>query len=285
MEGNGFFNKLEHIENIPTLPVVAIKVNKMLEDYRTSIHKLSATIEKDQAIVSKILKLVNSPFYGFRSQIDSIPRAVVVLGFDTIRNAVVTVSVIDTFMNLEATEGFSMTDYWKHSITTAVICKYLAMLTKLESPDRCFVGGLLHDIGKVILSQYFPGMFMDIIMEKQSRNISFNEAEKAILPVDHAQIGGYMAAKWHLPENLRQAIENHHIPTRSSEGRNLGMIINVGNAIANAVAEPKGRILPIKEVHPEANRLMNLQIKTASEWYAELSEEVETACRFFIEEN
>ena len=116
MNAETFFKMLDNIPDFPTLPNIVIEVNKMLQDAETSIKKLSHTIEKDQAMVSKILRLVNSNFYGFRSNISTIPHAIIVLGFNPTRNAVVSVSLIKTFSGKESIEGFTTNDFWKHSV-------------------------------------------------------------------------------------------------------------------------------------------------------------------------
>jgi HD-like signal output (HDOD) protein len=112
METKTFLSKLDRIQEIPTLPVVALKVNKLLQDYDTSIKVLSKTIEKDQAMVTKILRLVNSAFYGFRSRIGNIPHAVTILGFNTVRNAVVSISAVEAFSGKGASRYFDIVDFW-----------------------------------------------------------------------------------------------------------------------------------------------------------------------------
>ena len=114
MDSKTILKKLDRIDDLPTLPAIALEVNKMLQDYDTSIRTLSEKIEKDQAMVVKILKLVNSAFFGLRSKVSNIPNAVVLLGFNTVRNAVVTVSIMDAFKTKEVSNGFAMADFWKH---------------------------------------------------------------------------------------------------------------------------------------------------------------------------
>ena len=133
MKESNILKRLDLIEDLPTLPAVAMEVNKMLLDYDTTISKLSDIIEKDQAMVSKILKLVNSSFFGLRGKISSISHAIVVLGFNTIRNAVVSISIIDAFTVKESLDGFDITNFWKHSLSVAVTSKYLAEKTGIHS--------------------------------------------------------------------------------------------------------------------------------------------------------
>ena len=196
MDTRTFFKRLDNIPDIPTLPAVAIKVNKMLQDPDTSIKELSTVIGKDQAMATPILKLVNSSFYGFRSKTNTIPHAVIMLGFNVIRDAVISVSIIKAFSGEKSLQGFEITDFWKHSIAVAVTSRYLSEQSRLDTPNDCFVAGLLHDIGKVILSQHFSEFFDQVWRLAEKHILSFYQAEERLLPVSHAQIGGYLTEGW-----------------------------------------------------------------------------------------
>lgn len=279
-----FFNRLDMVEDIPTLPMVAMNVNRLLEDYDTSISDLATTIEKDQAIVAKILKLVNSSFYGFRSCIDSIARAVVVLGFDTVRNAVLAVSVMDAFTGARGAATIDLVEFWRHSVAVAVTSRHLGMLSCLESPGRCFVGGLLHDMGKVVMAQHCPVEFAQILALTADGELSFVHAEQEVLPVDHARVGGYLAEKWLLPESLRQVIRFHHTPERMDDGCPLGMIVNAADVIVNE-SRRRGEVgLSFRGMNGAALEALRPQIDDAHDWYPELEEKIGEACRFFVEE-
>ena len=159
MDEQQFLTKLDRIKDIPTLPTIVFELNKLLRDPDTSIKTVCDTIEKDQAITLKILKLVNSAFYGFKSKISDLRNAVALLGYNAVRNAIVSLSVINCFPKRLTLMDFDITVFWKHSLAVAVTSKNIAQLSKKESPDNCFVGGLLHDTGKVIMAQYFPELF------------------------------------------------------------------------------------------------------------------------------
>ena len=218
MEAKTILTKLDSIDSLPTLPAIAMEVNKMLRDYDTSVNQLSACIEKDQAMVSKILKLVNSAFFGLKGRISALSHAVVILGFNTIRNAVVSISIIDVFCSKKFFDGFDIKQFWKHSVAVAVTSKYLAEKTRIHPADDCFVGGLLHDMGKIVLVQHLNDLFQKIWLAMKASGQSFYEAEKSQIPVDHAQIGGYLAQKWQLPAGLVDAIRCHHVVRSGRHG-------------------------------------------------------------------
>jgi len=284
METKDILKKLDRIENLPTLPAIAMEVNRMLEDYNTSIKQLSSAVERDQSLVFKMLKLVNSAFFGLRSKVGNIPHAITLLGFNTVRNAVVSVSIIDAFSDKEGLEGFEITDFWIHSVGVAVTSKYLAEMTRLHTPDDCFIGGLLHDIGKIVLAQYFQDLFKTVWRSVQEDNLSFYDAEKRDIPIDHARIGGHLAKKWQLPVGLVDAIRYHHTVNNNASDPNLLMIINLADIIVNTcIADSKGK-LELSSIHSEVVKAMRSPLDTLSDWLPEVSKEIESACKFFLEE-
>jgi len=284
MKESNILKQLDLIEDLPTLPAVAMEVNKMLLNYDTTINKLSDIIEKDQAMVSKILKLVNSSFFGLRGKISNLSHAIVVLGFNTIRNTVVSISIIDAFTVKESLDGFDITNFWKHSLSVAVTSKYLAEKTGIHSSDDCFVGGLLHDMGKIVLLQHFKNLFQKVWLAVKGNNLSFYEAEKSQIPIDHAQIGGYLARKWQLPAALVDAIQYHHSVKSDTDDQNLSMIINAANIIANTYDQDSKSNLKLSDLHPNALTILKGQFDAVSVWYPDVLLEIELACKFFLNE-
>lgn len=284
MDSKTILKKLDRINDLPTLPAIALEVNKMLQNYDTSIRTLSEKIEKDQAMVVKILKLVNSAFFGLRSKVSNIPNAVVLLGFNTVRNAVVTVSIMDAFKTKEVSNGFAIADFWTHSVAVAITGKYLAEKTRLHEPDDCFIGGLLHDMGKVILAQHFEDSFKKILKSAEEKNLSFYAAEKTEISFGHAPIGGHLAKKWQLPTGLLDAIRHHHTLSKSAMDQNLMLIVHVADIIVNTYKADSKVPLELYEIYPDALKLMMDPLDTVSDWYPKLTEEIESACEFFLEE-
>jgi putative nucleotidyltransferase with HDIG domain len=276
--------KLDRIDEMLTLPAIAMEVNGMLQDYNVSTKRLSDTIEKDQAIVSKILRLVNSAFFGFQSKINSISQALMVLGFNTVRNAVMSISVIDALSMKNIPKGFDIRDFWKHSIAVAVTSKRLAEKTRLCIPDDCFIGGLLHDIGKVILAQFFGDIFIEILKLAHDEGRSFSSAEKEIIPIGHDQIGGYLAKQWRMTPDLIDAIRCHH--SKSDRVYNSGFLVVVQTAdyIVNHFNPESDQMIRTPELRKDAEDLIKKQLDTVKEWFPEVAAEIESACEFFLSE-
>jgi putative nucleotidyltransferase with HDIG domain len=271
--------RFDRIPNLPTLPQVAFKVNELLQEPNVPVGKLSDIIMKDQTIVSNILKLVNSSFYGFQSKIDSISRAILVLGLETLRNAILSVSATQTLSKLNSHEDFPMTDFWKHSIAVAVTSRQLSIRIPLEVPETCFVGGLLHDMGKVILSCYFNNEFKQI-MALYNTGMSFSDAERSLIPLDHAKIGGYLANKWHLPECLINTITFHHEPRKDLVRSNLVALVHASDNIVNRMMNGSKTSPLITATTEHSKSILNL-INSAPEWFGEIQPEIDSAYDFF----
>lgn len=285
MNRDEILKKLDRVEKLPTLPAIAMEVNRMLQDYNTSIKELSDTIEKDQSIVARILKLVNSAFFGLRSKVNNIPHAITLLGFNTVRNAVVSVSIIDAFSEKEGGEEFDITTLWTHSLSVAVTSKYLADSTKLHTPDDAFISGLLHDIGKIVLSHYFQDLFRMVWKGMREEDLSFYDAEKKYIPIDHSGIGGHIAKRWQLPAGIVDSLRCHHILRKTAHDFNLLMIVYAANIIVNSYeAHPKGKI-DLSVVHPDVISAMGSHLIGVSDWFPEISQEIESACKFFLEDS
>ena len=285
MDAKNILKSLDQIEDLPTLPAVAMEVNKMLLDEDITISQLSGAIEKDQAMVSKILKLVNSAFFGLRGRISTISHAVVVLGFNTIRNVVVSISIINAFSIKEGLDGFDIAEFWKHSVAVAVTSKYLAEKAGIHSADNCFVAGLLHDIGKIVLLQHFKDLFQKVWLAVKGKRLSFYEAEKSQIQIDHAWIGGYLAQKWQLPMPLIDAIRYHHDVKPTINDQHLLMIIHVADIIVNTYTPDSKDRMELSGVHPDALSALGNLIDTISDWYPDSQLEIESACNFFLEDS
>ncbi len=283
MDKDQFLKELNRIPDLPTLPVVAVKVNEMLQDRYVSVGVLSETIQKDQAMVSKILKLVNSAFYGFQSKIRTISHAITILGFNTVRNAIVSVGVVSAFSNRKLYGGFDIKDFWTHSISTAVVGKHLAEKSRLASPDEVFVAGILHDIGKVVLAEYFADLFAKLWEKIHEKGVTFQEAEKEILPAGHAQIGGLLAKKWKLPLSLQGAITYHHGVGKTASDPDLVLLVHSSDCIVNRFSADNGNGLDTSELNPEGRKKLQLEIDDLPQWYPQAAVEIAQACEFFVD--
>jgi putative nucleotidyltransferase with HDIG domain len=282
MDKSTALKKLERIRDLPTLPEIAMQVNRMLQEEEITIERLCETIEKDQAIVSRLLKLVNSAFFGLRSRVNTLSEAMAMLGFNSVRNVVVSVSIIEAFAG--KTGDFDMKSHWKHSIATAMTAKKLSELTRLGNPEMCFLSGLLHDIGKIVLYQHFKEQFQQILDLMNRQNVSFIAAENEADVLDHARVGAYLAERWQLSRPLINTIKYHHQCERASSDQEMVMVVHTADVLSNAfLAKTKNRKY-ISELDQDAAGKMKTAIQSIKEWLPGLANEITSACRFFMGE-
>ncbi len=277
-------SELDRVVELATLPAVALEVNKMLIDDSISVQQMTQVIEKDQAIVAKILKLVNSSFYGFRSQINNLPHAVVILGFKALHNAVLSVAVNQTFPKDLKCESFSIVDFWFHSVAVALVAQKFAEQTNLCEPEEAFTAGLLHDIGKVILVQYFPKEFSLVWQEQQESGCTSFTAEKKIIEVSHCQIASRVARKWLLPESLLDVLRCHHDTDKKQENPDLTLLVHGADVVVNIWKKNLSEKPVLKSMAPDAKLLLATSLKTMREWFPPVVEEIQKAHAFFLEE-
>ena len=275
-----FFQQIDRIRELPSLPAIVLKVNHLLQDLSTTADQLTRIIETDQAMAAKILKLVNSSFYGFNSTISSINTAVIILGFNMVQHAVVSFSVMKAFSLKNNLKRFNIKDFWHHSLAVSVISKYLADHTDKTLSSDCFTAGLLHDIGKLILAEYFPEHFEKIwLTMDESSDVSFIDAEKMENNVNHAEIGAYLVGKWLLPQPLVDAIRDHH--SAFSSDHRISAIIGIANLLVHTCCpDPEGRIA-LPDGLSDAPAFLLPQLQTLPQWYPRLQVEIAATCQFF----
>ena len=284
MDKTAMMKKLDQIDDLPTLPVIALELNRILQNYDAPINQVTALVEKDQAMVPRILKLVNSAFFGFRSRISNIGHAVSLLGFNMIRSAVVSVAVIDAFADRELS-GLDMSVFWTHSIKVAVLSRHLAASRQMENPEDAFTAGLIHDIGKIVLRQYFPDQFKAVWEKMKQDKMDFTVAERQVCPLTHARIGAHLTKKWQLPQSLVDAVRYHHTTSRVASNPDLVLAVHTADRISHGMVAESDGPLTLPDLHADARKRFSRQIDTFLGWCPGVCEEIDEACRFFIQEN
>jgi len=247
---------IEIVKELPTLSIVANKVNALLSNPASSARDLADIIEKDQSIAAKILKLVNSAQYNLPQGVTNIAQAIALLGYKNISYIVMTLSVFDTLRNVK--EGrFDRTQFWLHSIATAFMSMKIADECKHNFFEDIFTAGLLHDIGKVFMDGYLHEEFIEIVRIADKKNISFYDAERLLYDVDHALVGEWIARTWKLPLHIVAGIKHHHQEVEERRGLSLssGLFIDfIRLADISVTIRHFGENGDGKNYHPVLNR-------------------------------
>jgi len=200
---------LAKLEDIPTLPVVASRVNELINDPTSSASNIADVLKKDQVLTAKILKLANSSYYAIPGGVHDVQRALAFLGFNTVAQLILGLSVFSLFSDIDG-EDFKMLDFWRHALATALCTEIIAKKLNYKKPEEAFTCGLLHDIGKLVLHEIDAKRLMEITQITKERQCSFTEVEKERDLPGHTFLGEVIAAKWGLPQVIRLAIRYHH---------------------------------------------------------------------------
>ena len=200
------------IDDLPTLPRTVLKITELINDPKSSAKDLARIITDDQVLTARLLKLVNSSFYGFPQRISTVTNAIVLLGFDAIRSLLLTTSVFDLFGGRSRKRKQDQEKFWDHSLGCAVGAKVIGNFLRHDKIEELFVSGLLHDIGKIVEMLLMPSEFAKVVATINKENILMVTAENQLLGYNHAEIGKLLAEKWNLPVKLVQVIAHHHKP-------------------------------------------------------------------------
>lgn len=284
MDRGQIIAKIEKVNNLPTLPSIALAVNKLLKDYDSPMENLVALLEKDQSLVMKILRLVNSSFFGFKSKVKSVAHAVTLMGYNTIQNAVVTVSVIEALTLKNKIDSFEIDDFWRHSISVAVMSKFIAMHTKLCSPEDAFTSGLLHDIGKIIWANFFPDELIRILQEIEKNHVTFFDAEKALDLPNHSMLGSILAKRWMLPTAMVGSIKYHHSGNNGISNGHLKDVVCISDRILHMMEGDNGHHLELESFGRDVQDSVMKFFQNNPEWFKTISGEMTKACEFLKQE-
>lgn len=192
--------------DLPTIPVVATKVMQLIASENTSAEELARVVSSDPAVAARVLKISNSSFYGCQRQIQTLSHAIMVLGFGTLKSVVVAASVKQVYKPYGLTEKM----LWQHSFGAGLAARVIANTTKLVNEEEAFLGGLFHDIGKIILNSLDNQQFQVVVQKCFNDGLSFMEAEQQVYSYNHAEVGGLVIKKWNFPAILMHAVLKHH---------------------------------------------------------------------------
>ncbi|MCR4425622.1 MAG: HDOD domain-containing protein [Firmicutes bacterium] len=223
---------VEAVEDLKPLPAIATRVIQLTEDIDSDISDIADAISSDQAITARLLRLSNSPFYGFARRTTTVREAVVRLGLAAIRSQVLIIASGDLLRRKLGGYSLEGLGLWRHSLAAAVCSRKLAARARSPLGEEFFTAGLLHDVGKVILHQHVRSAYEEILEAVSTSKAAWNEAESAVLGFDHALVGEQVALKWNLPQVLVEAIRHHHDPEQAdSDGRLHACAVHIADAV------------------------------------------------------
>lgn len=228
MEKNKKIQKIvSTIEEIPTIPLVTDYIQKLFKSEEVTFKQVLDLVEKDPPLALKVLRLANSSFYGFINNVGTVERALILLGFNEVRNIVIGFSMQKHFngsgINLD------MKRFWRHAIVCSLTAKYLGKYFDVLDDGSFFLSGLMHDIGKLIIAQYFKEDFSSIIDYVTENRTTFSKAEKHVLGTTHYQIAASLLQQWKIPNPVVMQVFYHHAPWHDKNNTSASIVAFLAN--------------------------------------------------------
>jgi len=277
------------IDQMPSISPIVGKLRELARNLETSPKELVKTIMLDPVVTGKVIRLVNSSFYGLSYQITSLPQAVVLLGVNTVKNMAMSTAILGSAFLKEKSSPLDPQDFWRHSLAVAVASKMLAIKHGVNSKEVeiYFVAGLLHDIGKVLYIKSEPTCYEIALKESRRLEVALNFSELAHFGCSHAEAGGLLASKWRLDPDLMQVIERHHHTRPKGLDNPLLVMVVIANNLCkragfghagNPVVEELGDELVAKmafspDVLEEVESALPKQLERAAEFLNLVNEE------------
>ncbi len=225
---------INNLDQLPSIPEVASKIINMVNDPDVSFKHIADEISRDQAMTTNILKLCNSAFFSKGKEITSIERAIVTLGLKEVKDIVMILAakpVLDRFViGYDLAKG----ELWKHGVIVATVCKKMALdKGRKDVADVVFTGGIIHNVGKVVLALFVQSTFADIMRAVQEQGMTFSDAERSIMGFSHQEVGEKILAKWQFPPVLKSIVRFYQDPMHSPEEHRYEVcVVHVANSLA-----------------------------------------------------
>jgi HD-like signal output (HDOD) protein len=241
-----------NVDHLPTPPVVFSQINRVLSNPNASVYDVAKIIAEDAGMSARVLRMANSAYYGLPQPVSSVRQAVVILGLEAVRSLVLSAAVLDTFSGYDANPEFQ-DRFWRHSLATGSAARVLYGSQfsdqAIRNREEGFSAGLLHDIGKLIMVCHLPSIQAQAATHPLFRIVDDRFIEDHTAGITHADIGGYLAQRWNLPESLATAITHHHdLVVENPEHEHLTKVVHVADYLAYWAADPAPnhkKVLPL----------------------------------------
>jgi len=282
MTGNELLEKIKSsLDDLASMPHIASKALDLLNQEEPSSSELSKLFELDMVLTGKLLQMVNSAFYGLSKEVSTVSQAISILGFGTLRSTLISSIAFDMFNKTES----SLIDpkgLWFHSLGTGLFSQSIAKEMKLSNVDDYFIAGLLHDIGKVILTQQSSDKFKIVLQTAKANRLSTYEVEEKILGTNHSLIGHIVCEHWSLPKRISSAIKYHHnISDTSDESvKMLSAVVQFSDFFCNLNRIGDNGSGKLSFMQKEAKKIITISADVRQKITLEVKQEIEKASEF-----
>jgi putative nucleotidyltransferase with HDIG domain len=225
---------VQDVSTIHSLPLFYSRLDEAINHPRSSITDIGKIISEDQGLTARILKLANSPLFGYFSKIDTISQAVTIIGIQQVRDLALAASVMDIFKGIPE-ELINMEQFWRHSIATGLTARLIATSQRESNLERFFVAGILHDVGRLIMFIKLPELCLELLQESWENKRLLYQVERERLSFDHGEVGGCLLRKWKIPPRVAEPVEYHHRCAKAGQYPRETSLLHLADIFAHAL--------------------------------------------------
>lgn len=271
----------EMVDRMPTFSQSVVRILQLTSDIDTAPKELVRLVEHDPILTMKVLKLVNSAYFGLGKKLTSIKQGVVYVGINTIKHLAVSIAAIGALPR-DNDAGFDMNAFWSHSLATAAAAKLVAQRQGAPRTELTgfFIAGLLHDIGQVVLAQFMPAAYRAVLAQAREGGAHIAALEADALGTTHAELGALLAEHWKLPAEFVSAIRNHHDPVALAGAGAIDRAVFAGNQVAKLLDDPASRLSPVEPLPEAVQAWLGVPIDELPAQLEGLQTEIEAARAF-----
>jgi len=230
---------VDETSTVYSLPLFYEKLNETINHPRSSIEDISKVITEDQGLTARLLRLANSPMFGCYAKVDSITKAVTILGTQQLRDLALAASVMGVFKGIPE-DLLNMSSFWRHSIACGIVARSLAVYRRESNVERLFVAGMMHDVGQVVLAAARPEVIRELLEAQRDTGRPYLALERELLGFDHAELGGALLKKWKIPASIGETVACHHNPGSAEQFRLETALIHLADIMCQAMEFGRG---------------------------------------------
>jgi putative nucleotidyltransferase with HDIG domain len=257
------------LDDLPTLPRTVLRITELINNPKSSARDLARVITDDQVLTARLLRLVNSSFYGFPQKITTVTAAIVLVGFEPIRHLLLSTSIFDLFSSNHAFKGLRE-QLWDHSLACALGAKAIGQRILHDKVEELFVCALLHDIGKIVAMHTLGAEYSTVVAAARDEHLLLLEVETRRLPFTHAEIGGLLAEKWNLPPMVAEVIQFHHAPLDAGAFAQEAAVVHVADIFCRAAGLGSGGDSRVPWLQPASWDMLGLSLEDIAPLMADM---------------
>jgi len=273
---------INNLESIVSLPTVFTRIDNLISNPESNLSDIADVISDDPGLSVRLLKIANSAMFNFPSEIDTITRAITVIGTKQLRDLVLATKVITMFDHVDK-NIVDMTSFWKHSIATGILARILASYRREPNAEYYYLLGLLHEVGRLVMYMEIPELTAKAVTNSVENNIPLHQSELSVIGFDHAMVGAELMAEWNLPASMYDAICYHHRPSLSLNYSDDAAIVHVADLVVNALQLGTSGELDIPQLDEQAWEHLELSQFVLPNAIEQLDYQFNEAVKLFLE--